>query len=121
MFRSVVICKIIIFPFKFGSSTLPQAVGKKSQLFPNFRSGGTLLFDTWSPLSAEESGLVGLSSPPGRDSHPTTGCTKKIVTKRMLLEPLWLPQVFNQALRRQLLVSAMYDWGTELGLYLWGN
>ena len=73
MFRSAGFCKIIIFPFKFGSSTLPQAVGKKSQLLPKFRIGEALLFDTWSPLSAEESGLVGLSSPPGRDSHPTTG------------------------------------------------
>ena len=81
MFRSVVICKIIIFPFKFGSSTLPQAVGKKSQLLPKFRIGEALLFDTWSPLSAEESGLVGLSSPPGRDSYPTPGCPKKVTTE----------------------------------------
>ena len=66
MFRTVVNCKIdIIFPFRFWSSKLPQAVGKKSQLFQKFRIGGTLVFDTWSPLSAEESGLVGLSSPPG--------------------------------------------------------
>ena len=29
--------------------------------------------------------------------------------------PLWLPQESNQALRRQLLVSAMYDRSSELG------
>ena len=74
------------FSFKFGSSKLPQAVGKKSQLFPKFRIGGTLLFDTWSPLSAEESGLVGLSSPPGRDSYPTPGCPKKVTYRIRALE-----------------------------------
>ena len=32
------------------------------------------------------------------------------------LGSLWLPQVFIQALRQQLLVSAMYDRSSELGL-----
>ena len=73
MFRTVVNCKInIIFPFRFWSSKLPQAVGK------NFELEGRLSL-TLGHLCQPKS--LGWSvSPPHLVeivSHPTTGCPKK--------------------------------------------
>ena len=70
----------------------------------------------------------GQSGPlPSLASSTRSRLSRMLRSRRWLfyrLLPLWLPQIFTQALRSYVdsaLVSAMYGQSSEPGLYLWGN